>query len=86
MNNDEIEKFLGKHLLKKGEQIKIDFKKRNPIYGLFLEGNDYSDLKSKNFWRIVTLANVPAFQQSKDIGLAKIFNGSEFSRLSVKNI
>ncbi|MFL9482695.1 short-chain dehydrogenase [Chitinophagaceae bacterium LWZ2-11] len=84
MNIEEIEKFLSKQDLKEGQQVKIDFKKRDTIYGLFVKGNDYSDLTSKNFWRIVTLTNMGAWEQTKNINLSKIFSGSEFSRLTVK--
>jgi hypothetical protein len=84
MNIEEIEKFLEKQKAPQG-QIKINFRKRDTIYGLFVKGDDYTDLKSKNFWRIITLPNVPAWEKSKNINLAKIFNGSEFSRLSAKD-
>ena len=53
MNIEEIEKFLDKQDMKPGEYVKIDFKKRDAIHGLFVKGTDYAHLKSKNFWRIV---------------------------------
>ena len=31
--------------------IKVEFKKRNSITGLFVRHTDYEELKSKNFWR-----------------------------------
>ena len=83
MNIEEIEKFLGKQENPGPEVIKIDFKKRDPIYGLFLKGNDYGELKSKNFWRIVSKTHLDEYQKSKNINLAKIFSGSEFSRLTL---
>ena len=86
MNIEEIEKFLEKQKTGQGQQVKINFRKRDTIYGLFVKGDDYTDLKSKNFWRIITLPNMPAWEKSKNIGLAKIFNGSEFSRLSIKDV
>jgi len=86
MSNEEIEKFFDKQQVKDGQQVKIEFKKRNTIYGIFIAGNDYADLKAKNFWRIVTSINFDAWKRSKDVNLAKIFNGSEFSRLVVKDI
>jgi len=81
MNIEEIEKFLEKQKPVQG-QVKINFRKRDTIFGLFVRGDDYSDLKSKNFWRIITLPNIEAWEKSKNMNLAKIFNGSEFSRLS----
>ncbi|HWB23919.1 MAG TPA: hypothetical protein VG738_00500 [Chitinophagaceae bacterium] len=86
MSNDEIEKFLAKQQIKDGQQVKIVFKKRNTLYGIFIKGNDYVDLKRKNFWRIVTSMNFEAWSRSKDINFARIFNGSEFSSLAVKDI
>ena len=83
MNIEEIEKFLGKQENPGPEVIKIDFKKRDPIYGLFLKGNDYGELKSKNFWRIVTKLHIDQWKKTKDVNLAKIFNGSDFSKLSL---
>lgn len=84
MNIEEIEKFLDKQTLKVGQHVKIDFKKRDSINGLFVKGNDFTDLKAKNFWRIVTATHMAEYLKSKNINLAKIFSGSEFSRLTVK--
>jgi hypothetical protein len=80
MNTEDIEKFLAKNV--KARCTKISFKKRKEIYGLFVRDNDYNHLKSKNFWRIVTKLHLDEFTKSGDISLARIFNGSEFSRLS----
>ena len=81
MNIEEIEKFLKKDKSEQEQCIKINFKKRDSIYGIFIKSNDYSDLKSKNFWRIVTRTHFDQWYKTKDVNLAKIFNGSEFSRL-----
>ncbi len=63
--------------------VKIEFKKRNSIIGLFIKHTDYEELKSKNFWRLVTEANLDIYNKSKDINSARMFNGSEFTKLSV---
>jgi hypothetical protein len=81
MNIEEIEKFLHKDKSVAEQCIKINFKKRDSIYGIFIQTNDYNDLKSKNFWRIVTKTHFEQWNKTKDVNLAKIFNGSEFSRL-----
>lgn len=82
MTNDQIEKFIEpKHLA--AHSVKIDFKTRNSLIGLFIETNDYKELKSKNFWRIVTGPNIDIWKTSKDQSLARIFNGAEMTRLSV---
>ena len=66
------------------EAVKIEFKKRNAVLGQFVKVTDYEELKSKNFWRIVTENNLQAWKTSKDINLVRIFNGSEFTRLSLQ--
>lgn len=81
MNIEEIEKFLKRDKIEPEQCIKINFKKRDSIYGIFVKSNDYQDLKSKNFWRIVTKTHFDQWFKTKDVNLAKIFNGSEFSRL-----
>ncbi|HEX8462166.1 MAG TPA: short-chain dehydrogenase [Segetibacter sp.] len=67
-------------------KIKVEFKKRNSITGLFVQFKDYEELKSKNFWRLVPEANLEMWHKSKDINSAKMFNGSEFTKLSVVKI
>jgi hypothetical protein len=65
--------------------LNIHFKQRNTIKGLFIKGNDYKDLRSKNLWRIVTNAHIEQWRKTKDMNLARIFNGIEFTRLSSDN-
>ena len=82
MTNEQIEKFIDpKHLAV--HTVKIDFKTRNSLTGLFIKTNDYKELKAKNFWRIVTGPNIEMWKTSKDMNLARIFNGSEITKLSV---
>lgn len=83
MNTEEIQKFLQTKTTSGNSYVKIDFKKRDSIYGLFVIDNDYNDLSSKNFWRIVTRKHFDEYNKSKNINLARIFNGSEFSKLSL---
>ena len=83
MNIEDIEKFLKTKRSHETDYVKIDFKKRDSIYGLFIKDGDYSDLKSKNFWRIVTRTHFDEYEKSKNVNLAKIFNGSEFQRLTL---
>lgn len=83
MNSAEIEKFLDNKTAADDSYVKIEFKKRDAIYGLFVKDNDYRDLKSKNFWRIVTRTHFDEYKKSKNVNLAKIFNGAEFSKLSL---
>ena len=79
---EQIAKFVETEQLN-NTTVKVEFKKRNSITGLFVQLNDYNELKSKNFWRLVTETNLANWHKSKDINNAKMFNGSEFTKLSV---
>jgi len=81
MTNDLIEKYVAPRQVD-DKEIKISFKQRSTITGIFIKGADYDELRSKNFWRIVTNSNINTWKQTKDVNLAKIFNGMEFTRLS----
>ena len=81
MTNEQIEKFLTpEHVIKNA--VKISFKTRNTITGLFIQMADFNDLKAKNFWRIVPENNIESWRKSKDMNLARIFNGAEITRLT----
>lgn len=80
MTNDQIEHFiLQKHIDK--SVLQINFKTRQAIKGIFIKTNDYAELRSKNFWRIVGGLHIEEYQKSKDINLARIFNGGEITKL-----
>jgi hypothetical protein len=81
MNIEEIEHFMGRAASPEAQLMTITFKKRDAIQGFIVKGSDYNDLKSKNFWRVVKQKDIEAWERSKNVELAKIFNGSEFSRL-----
>jgi len=80
MTNDQIERVLQTENFAK-KTFRIHFKSRNSILGIFLDVSDYEDLKSKNFWRIITETNIEPWKKSKDMNLARIFNGSEIRKL-----
>jgi hypothetical protein len=80
MTNDLIEKFIESKEMT-GKPVNIFFKQRNAITGLFIQTNDYQEMKAKNFWRIVTESKIEEWRQTKDSNLAKLFSGSDFSRL-----
>ena len=67
MTNEQIEKVMDAHLDK--STITIYFKTRSTIKGIFIKTPDYTELKE--------------YQTTKDTGLARIFNGTEFTRLNV---
>jgi hypothetical protein len=56
--------------------------KARTVEGIFIKAHDFPELKKKNFWRIVSTNKMREYEQSKDIGLSRIFNGQEFVRLS----
>jgi hypothetical protein len=67
------------------KMVNIHFKQRNTITGLFIKTADYDNLRSKNLWRIVTKTHVDEWRKTRDINLCRIFNGTEFTRLSEVN-
>jgi hypothetical protein len=82
MTNDQIEKFLQAGHLDKSP-LQISFKTRPSIQGLFIQTSDYSSLKSKNLWRIVSESKIAQYNSSKDTSLARIFNGVEITKLTL---
>ena len=52
MTNEQIEKVMDAHLDK--STITIYFKTRSTIKGIFIKTPDYTELKTKNLWRIVS--------------------------------
>ena len=81
MTNEQIEKVMDAHLDK--STITIYFKTRSTIKGIFIKTPDYTELKTKNLWRIVSESKLKEYQTTTDTGLARIFNGTEFTRLNV---
>ena len=81
MTSEMIENFVS-NKIRKGAKVNIHFKDRNTVTGLFIHGVDYDELKSKNFWRIVSNHRADEWKETKDINLARVFNGASFTRLS----
>lgn len=81
MSTDQIESFLQKESVSKSP-VRISFKTRQSLVGIFVKATDYNELKSKNFWRIVWESNIDSYKKSNDTSLARIFNGSEITKLS----
>jgi hypothetical protein len=80
MTSEQIEKFLDRNT--ENVPVKVSFKTRNPVVGLFITTGDYHELKAKNFWRIVGEANLERYNKSKDVSLARIFSGTDMTKLS----
>ncbi len=81
MTNDMIEKFI-ETKARKSEKVNIFFKQRSTVKGIFIRNHDYEELKSKNFWRIISESKMEEWNRTKDSSLARIFNGAEFTKLS----
>lgn len=82
MTSEDIEQFFVRKATLNEDYVKITFKKRASIFGLFLKDADYSHLKEKNFWRIVPQSQLEAYKTSKNASFARLFNGKEFSKLA----
>jgi hypothetical protein len=80
MTNDQIEKFVLQKYLDKAP-VQINFKARQSITGIFIKTADYAELRSKNLWRIVGKGSIEEYKKSKDTNLARIFNGTEITKL-----
>jgi len=81
MNNNIIEKFV-ETIRRKNSNVRIHFKKRSTFTGRFIITADYTEMKSKNFWRIVPESRLEEWQSTKDLSLSRLFNGAEFTRLT----
>ena len=83
MQSEDIKKFIQTKVTQKNKYVKIEFSKRPVLYGIFIISEDFGHLSSKNFWRIVTRKNFEEYKNSNKMDLARIFNGAEFSKLSL---
>jgi hypothetical protein len=82
MTNEQIENFFQTAKLD-SSMVQISFKTRSAIIGMFIQTNDYAELKSKNLWRVVSESKIEDFMVRRDLNLARIFNGSEMTRLNI---
>lgn len=82
MTSEQIEKFFSSNV-NSNSIIRISFKTRNSVLGIFIQTPDAEELKLKNFWRIVSKENFEQWQKSKDYNLVRMFNGAEFTKLAV---
>jgi hypothetical protein len=82
MSIEQISTFLSTNSKGDLTYVKIFFKRRDAVFGVFVTDKDFQELKFKNFWRIVTLRHLDDYIRSNDMSLSRIFSGSEFSRLA----
>ncbi len=83
MTYDQIDDIIQKK--KPGQVFEIRFKTRSPIKGLFLKTSDYGELSRKNLWRIVSESYIEEYRKTQSESLARIFNGTEFTRLETSS-
>lgn len=81
MTTEMIEKFV-ENKSRKDNAVNIHFKERSTVTGIFIKSNDYDELKQKNFWRVVNNMHIEEWKKTKNLDLARIFNGLSFTRLS----
>ncbi len=77
-----IEKFLDTDT-KDTKVVNVHFKDRSTVTGIFVALKDYSELKAKNFWRLVSAKNVEQWKKTRDVELSRLFNGATFTRISI---
>ena len=82
MTTEQIDKFFSANNHHE-VPVKISFKTRNNVTGIFIKTPDFEELKAKNFYRIVSEANFEQWKKSKDYNLCRMFNGSEFTKLAI---
>ena len=82
MTNEQIEHFFQTAKLD-SSKVQISFKTRPAIVGMFIQTNDYAELKSKNLWRVVSESKIDEFMVRRDLNIARIFNGTEMTKLNL---
>jgi hypothetical protein len=82
MTPEQIEKFFTQNDLT-DVPVRISFRSRNTVTGIFVNTPDADELKIKNFWRIVSEVNIDRWNKYKDYSLCRMFHGSEFTKLTV---
>ena len=82
MTIENVNEFIGKK--KPGTSlVKINFKVRSSVKGMFIQSKDFEELGKKNLWRIVTETHADNFKKTNDMNLCRIFNGAEFKKLEL---
>jgi hypothetical protein len=84
MTSEMIEKFITNN---DGDDkpVRIHFKERASFAGIFVKGQDYKELKSKNFWRILNANLAGEWAQTKNLNLTRLYNGLSFTKLTTNS-
>jgi hypothetical protein len=83
MTSELIEKFIDNND-RDEKPIRIHFKERASIEGIFVKGQDYKELKSKNFWRVIKTDVAGEWAATKNMNLTRLYSGLSFTRLTEK--
>ncbi len=81
MDIEKIDGYVTSRISNK-KTLDIHFKGRSSITGLFIRANDYDELKSRNFWRVVHISRLKNWLETGDINVARIFNGASFTAIT----
>ena len=82
MTHEEIEKFI-RQKDPGNKPVQINFKTRRSLKGVFIVMPDYPELSRKNLWRIVSESYIDSYLATNDTNLARIFNGTEITKLEL---
>lgn len=85
MTSERIERFV-KEYLNLPNYIHVHMKGRSLEPVMFIAGNDYDELKEKNFWRVVSASNAEQWKNTKDSKLVRIYSGNLFTSLNKSSI
>jgi len=77
MTSELIEKFINKS---ENKPVRIHFKERASVEGIFVKGQDYKELKSKNFWRVIKTDFASEWVETKNMNLTRLYSGLSFTR------
>ena len=81
MTTEMIEKFI-EQKDRKESIVNIHFKERPIVTGIFIHSSDYAELKNKNLWRVVSNGKIEEWKKTHNMDLARIFNGTAFTKLT----
>ncbi|HEX4851824.1 MAG TPA: short-chain dehydrogenase [Puia sp.] len=81
MTSEMIEKFIDNNL-GDDKPVRIHFKERASIAGIFVKGQDYKELKSKNFWRVIKPDFAHEWAKTRNMNLTRLYSGLSFTKLT----
>lgn len=83
MTKEEIFGIFKKSSMPNPIMYRFSLKKRNHICGFFVNGHDYANLNSKNYWYILTEDRKQEWLTTKNSDLLLLFPGDAFAKIQV---